>query len=189
MHGNELRKAGRLPAALARLEHALALSHDPGGKGAALALLARAAGEAGRAEQFDTAIEGCHRLLDSGVDSAMLVNRFALREIHARGLLALHRPGQALRITNTGDAEEPAAPQWHVIERVTTAEILATTGDHTGAEKTLHAAITTAEQRRLPHQIQRAIRAAQRGGLTAITTAGHTALQRLRDQLAPATPH
>lgn len=186
MHGNELRKADRLPVALARLEHALAISDDPSGKGAALALLARAAGEAGRAEQFNAAIEGCRRLLDSGVESAMLVNPFTLREIHARGLLALHRPDQALRIANASNVGEPAAPQWQVIERVTTAEILASTGDTTGAEKALHAAMTTAEQRRLPHQLQRAIRAAERGGLTAITTIGHTALQRLPHQLAPA---
>lgn len=62
MHGNELRKAGRLPAAVTRLDHALAVTADPAGQGSALALLARAAGEAGLPDQFDR----CCRLLDSG---------------------------------------------------------------------------------------------------------------------------
>ncbi|MER6790975.1 hypothetical protein [Amycolatopsis mediterranei] len=47
MHGNELRKAGRVRAAAARLESAVALSATPAGQGAASALLARAAGDAG----------------------------------------------------------------------------------------------------------------------------------------------
>ncbi|MBE8519375.1 helix-turn-helix transcriptional regulator [Amycolatopsis sp. H6(2020)] len=185
MHGNELRKAGRLPAAVARLEHAVAVSADPGGRGSAFALLARAAGEAGIEERFGDAIEACRRLLDSGAGQDMLLNPFTLREIHARGLLALNRPVDALHVLDL-TAGQPAAPQWQVIERVTTGEVLAAGGEHAGAEDTLTAAIAIAEQRRLPHQLQRAIRAAERTGLTAISAAGHAALQRLRRQLAPA---
>jgi transcriptional regulator with XRE-family HTH domain len=185
MHGNELRKAGRPAAAVARLEHAVTISTDPSGQGSALALLARATGDAGLSERFDAAIEGCHKLLDTHSGGGMLANPFTVREIHARGLLALQRPHEALRVLNSVDAGEPAAPQWHVIERVTTGEILTATGDRHGAEETLLAAITTAEQRRLPHQLQRAIRAAQHDRLTAVTHAGETALQRLRQQLAP----
>jgi transcriptional regulator with XRE-family HTH domain len=188
MHGNELRKAGRLPAAVARLEHAIALSGDPSGQGAALALLARATAEAGLPDRFDTAIEGCRRLLDAGAENGMLVNPFTLREIHARGLLALDRPSEALRVLDGVGVGEPAAPQWQVIERVTTGEILAAGGARDGAGEALLAAIATAEQRRLPHQLQRAIRAAQRGGLAAVTDAGRTALRRLRDLLAPVVP-
>ncbi|WP_329064240.1 helix-turn-helix transcriptional regulator [Amycolatopsis sp. NBC_01480] len=187
MHGNELRKAGRLPAAVARLDHALAISADPTGQGSALALSARAAGEAGLPDRFEAAIDRSRRLLDTGAEHGMLVNPFTLREIHARGLLALGRPTQALRVLTAAGAGEPAAPQWQVIERVTAGEILTASREHDGAQESLLAAITIAEQRRLPHQLQRAIRAASRGGLDAVAETGRAALRRLRDQLSPAT--
>uniref|UniRef100_UPI003F499031 helix-turn-helix transcriptional regulator n=1 Tax=Amycolatopsis sp. CA-096443 TaxID=3239919 RepID=UPI003F499031 len=186
MHGNELRKAGRLPAAVARLEHAVAVSPDPAGQGSALALLARASGDAGLGETFDTAIHGCRRALESGAENGMLLNPFTLREIHARGLLALDRPGDALRVLHTGGAGDPAAPQWQVIADVTTGEVLAAAGERDGSAEALSAAIATAEQRRLPHQLQRAIRAARRGGLASVSDAGLAALRRLRVLLAPA---
>ncbi|SEP48434.1 hypothetical protein [Amycolatopsis saalfeldensis] len=185
MHGNELRKAGRLPAAVTRLDHALAISTDPTGQGSALALAARAAGEAGLPDQFEAAINRCRRLLDTGAEHGMLVNPSILREIHARGLLALGQPTQALRVLTTDSAGEPAAPRWQVIERGTTGEILTASRDRDGAQKSLLAAITIAEQRRLPHQLQRAIRATNRGGLAAVAHTAQTTLQRLRDQLAP----
>ncbi|SFQ28635.1 helix-turn-helix domain-containing protein [Amycolatopsis rubida] len=186
MHGNELRKAGRLPAAVARLEHAAAVSSDPAGRGSALALLARTSGDAGMADTFGAAVDGCRRALDSGAEHGMLLNPYSLREIHARGLLALGRPVDALRALHTGSAGEPAAPQWRVIEAVTTGEVLAATGDRDGSAEALRAAIATAEQRRLPHQLQRAIRAARRGGLASVADDGFAALRRLRGLLAPA---
>ncbi|WP_336159907.1 helix-turn-helix transcriptional regulator [Amycolatopsis sp. VC5-11] len=185
MHGNELRKAGRLAAAVARLDHAVAVSSDPAGHGSALALLARASGDAGLSDKFDTAVDGCRRALDSGAENGILLNPFSLREIHARGLLALDRPSDALRALHPSGAEEPAAPQWRVIEAVTTGEVLAATGERAGSAKALRTAITTAEQRRLPHQLQRAIRAAERGELMSIADAGRTALRRIRRLLAP----
>ncbi|MEU5259733.1 helix-turn-helix domain-containing protein [Amycolatopsis sp. NPDC021455] len=186
MHGNELRKAGRLPAAVARLEHAVAVSTDPGGRGSAFALLARAAGDAAMPDRFTHAIDACRRLLDSGAGRGMLLNPFTLREIHARGLLALGRPCEALHALDGTDPGEPAAPQWQVIERVTTGEVLAAGGECAGAEDALAAAIATAERRRLPHQLQRAIRVADRSGMVRIGAAGRAALQRLRGLLAPA---
>ncbi|MBE1496291.1 transcriptional regulator with XRE-family HTH domain/predicted negative regulator of RcsB-dependent stress response [Amycolatopsis lexingtonensis] len=185
MHGNELRKAGRLRAAVARLERAAAVSTTAAGHGAALALLARAAGDAGLPDQFAGAIDGCRRRLDSASGTELLLNPFTLREIHARGLLALNRPRDALRVFDSV-AGEPAAPQWQVIERVTAGEVLAATGERAGAEEALSTAIATAEQRRLPHQLQRAVRAAQHGHLPAIAEAGRLALQRLRGLLSPA---
>jgi predicted negative regulator of RcsB-dependent stress response len=185
MHGNELRKAGRLHAAVARLERAAAVSTTAAGHGAALALLARAAGDAGLPDQFADAIDGCRRRLDSASGTELLLNPFTLREIHARGLLALNRPHDALRVLDSV-AGEPAAPQWQVIERVTAGEVLAATGERAGAEEALTTAIATAEQRRLPHQLQRAVRAAKHGHLPAIAEAGRLALQRLRGLLSPA---
>lgn len=186
MHGNELRKAGRLGAAVARLEHAVALATEDSGRGSALALLARATGEAGLTARFTTAIEDCRRVLDSSTQNEILLNPFTLREIHARGLLALCRAGEALRVLET-EIGEPAAPQWRIIERVTTGEVLAATGEHAGAKETLNAAISSAEQRRLPHQIQRVVRAADRNRLDAVADVGRAALDRIRTSLAPVT--
>ncbi|HEY3481605.1 MAG TPA: hypothetical protein VGL02_22135 [Streptomyces sp.] len=185
MHGNELRKAGRLQAAVARLEHAAAVSTTPAGHGAALALLARAAADAGLPDQFADAIDGCRRQLGAAGGNELLLNPFTLREIHARGLLALDRPHEARRVLDS-EAGEPAAPQWRVIERVTAGEALAATGEHDGAEEALATAIATAEQRRLPHQVQRAVRAAEHGRLPDIVHTGRLALQRLRGLLSPA---
>ena len=185
MHGNELRKAGRLKAAVARLENAVAVSTSQAGQGAAFALLARAAGDAGLPGQFARAIEGCRQRLDAATGNELLLNPFTLREIHARGLLAMDRPDEALTVLNA-DAGEPAAPQWRIIERVTAGEVLAATGEHAGAEEALASAIATAERGRLPHQLQRAVRAAQHGHLPALVDAGRLALRRLRGLLSPA---
>jgi transcriptional regulator with XRE-family HTH domain len=185
MHGNELRKAGRIRAAVARLEHAVAVSTTSVAQGAAFALLARAAGDAGLPDLFTSAIEGYRRRVDAGTENELLLNPFTLREIHARGLLALDRPSDALKVLDAS-AGEPAAPQWQVIERVTVGEVLAATGEQAGAEEALASAIATAEHRRLPHQLQRAVRAARHGRLLAVAEAGRSALQRLRGLLSPA---
>lgn len=58
MHGNELRKAGHVGAAVARLEQSLEQSTQPADQGGTLALLCRATGELGDAERFDTALLG-----------------------------------------------------------------------------------------------------------------------------------
>jgi transcriptional regulator with XRE-family HTH domain len=186
MHGNELRKANRSRAAVARLEQAVAVSSDPTGRGSALTLLARAAGEAGRGDEFTTAVDGCRRLLDAGAEQGMLLNPFTVREVQARGLLALGQPREALRVLDRDNVGDPMAPQWQVIERVTAGEVMAASGDRDGANEALLNAVATAEYRRLPHQIQRAIRAAERGGLAAAVDAGKAALRRLRGLLAPA---
>ncbi|MET9263795.1 hypothetical protein [Amycolatopsis sp. NPDC004079] len=156
MHGDELRKAGRLPAAVTRLEYAAAVSTDPAGHGSVLVLLARGSGDAGLSDTFDTAVDGCRRALDSGTEHGMLLNPFSLSEIHARGLLALGRPGDALRALRNSGTGEPAAPHWQVIASVTRGEVLAAAGERDGSAEALRSAIATAEQRRLPHQLQTA---------------------------------
>jgi len=54
-----------------------------------------------------------------------------------------------------------------------------------GASEALRTALTAAEVHRLPHQIQRTIRAAQSSGLTEISASGQAALLRLNRLLAP----
>ncbi|MDQ3152984.1 MAG: helix-turn-helix domain-containing protein [Actinomycetota bacterium] len=186
MHGNELRKAGRTAAAVARLHHATHISLDSEGQGTAYALLARAAGERGDSALFDHAVDIYRDLLDHDSGRGMLFNPFTFREIHLRGLLSTHRPAEAvrlLRIEHPGD--QPVAPQWHIIERVTAGQVLVAAREPDGAEESLRAAVDAAEVHRMPHQVQRAIRAVDRGGLHNVVADGHASLQRLRVLLAP----
>jgi hypothetical protein len=186
MHGNELRKADHVGAAISRLSWAVAVSEDHEGQGAAFALLARAAGEHGDPDLFDLAINGYRERLDDGGGRSMLFNPFTFREIELRGLVATGRAANAVRImqTNTLDAA-PVAPQWHIIERVTAGQVLLAARQRDDAEDALRAALLAAETHRLPHQIQRTIRAADDGGLIEISTSGQLALQRLNALLAP----
>jgi hypothetical protein len=119
----------------------------------------------------------------------MLFNPFTFREIHLRGLVSTGRPAEAVQIMRTGHADAtPAAPQWHVIERVTAGQVHLAAGDRDTASEALHTALTAAGAHRLPHQIQRTVRAADSGGLTEITTEGQAALLRLNRLLTPSEP-
>ncbi|MGB3441190.1 MAG: helix-turn-helix domain-containing protein [Actinophytocola sp.] len=189
MHGNELRKANRVPAAIQRLKRAVDLSTDREGQGTALAFLARAAGEQGNRDMFDRAIENFRHLLDSGPAHGMLFNPFTFREIQLRGLVSTGRAAEAVQVMQTGHADAtPAAPQWHIIERVTAGQVHLSAGDRDAASEALRTAVTAAEAHRLPHQIQRTLRAADSGGLTEITTEGQAALSRLNRLLTPPEP-
>ena len=87
-------------------------------------------------------------------------------------------------ILNLADIARQAgrAPQWAVIEHVTTGQVLLASGDHQSAQHALSTAITLAETHQLPHQIQRAVRLA--GDLLPGTTdQGRAALVRLNQQL------
>lgn len=159
---------------------------NPSGQGAALALLARAAGEFGDAERFDRAINGYRDLLDRHPGGGLLFNPFTFREIELRGLLATGRPGEAVRIVGMPKVDAaPAAPQWQIIERVTSGRVLLEAGEQHGAVEAFRTALHSAEAHRLPHQIQRAIRAAESGDLREVAADGAAALQRLRDSLGP----
>ncbi len=184
MHGNELRKADRVPAGVARLQRAAHLSVGAEDRGTALALLARAAGEQGNAELFDQALAGYRGLLDTGRGRSMLFNPFTFREIELRGLVNTGRAPQAMRIIHTGlpDAA-PVAPQWHIIERVTAGQVLLAGGQPDEAEEALRTALAAAETGRLPHQIQRTIRAAETGRLDDVASDGRAALDRLNEAL------
>jgi transcriptional regulator with XRE-family HTH domain len=181
MHGNELRKARHLAAAIARLRRAVALSQGTEARTTALAMLARAAGEAGHADLFDHTIASYQRELDTGHDRGMFGNRFTFREIRIRGLATTGRASQAAHLLSEASNDVPAAPQWSVIEQVTTGEVLLAVGDHYGAEHSLLTAIAGAETYRLPHQIQRALRVAK-GHLDDVAAAGRSALHRLERQ-------
>ena len=73
-----------------------------------------------------------------------------------------------------------------VIERITTAEVLARAGDEHAAETMLTTAVSDAESLRLPHQVQRIIRLAREPGVLTGRTVHHqarTALILLERQL------
>lgn len=186
MHGNELRKADHVGAAIARLSRAVAVSEDREGQGAAFALLARAAGEHGDPYLFDLAINGYRERLDDGGGRSMLFNPFTFREIQLRGLVATDRAADAVQLMRTEIPDAaPVAPQWHIIERVTAGQVLLAARQRDGAEDALRTALIAAEAHRLPHQIQRTIRAADDGGLAEISAGGRAAVQRLNLLLSP----
>lgn len=184
MHGNELRKANHIPAAIARLQRAASISTDHLGQGTAFALLARAAGEHGDAALFDTAIDHYRALLDAAGGSGMLFNPFTFREIHLRGLVATGRAEHAIRVMRGDDFDAVAvAPQWHIIERVTAGEVFLAAGCRDDAEHALRTALVAAEAHRLPHQVQRAIRVARAGRLPTVAADGGVVLARLRAEI------
>lgn len=184
MHGNELRKAGLKGAAVTRLQHAATLAPDRDGRAAVLPLLARAAGARGNGPLFDKAVSECGELLADGVGHTSLFNPFALHEVRLRGLVAVGRTRDAIRLIDaTPEPTTPVAPQWRVIELVTVGHVQLLGGDRPGAEQSLGQATAEAAAQRLPHQLQRTIRTAghQLPGV-AVTATEH--LHRLRHEMA-----
>ncbi|MFB6557514.1 MULTISPECIES: helix-turn-helix domain-containing protein [Streptomyces] len=184
MHGNELRKAGLTGAAVSRLTHAAAVAPSQTERAAVLPLLARAAGALGHRTLFDRTVREAGRLLDS-VEHTSLVNPVALHEIHLRGLISTGRAREAIRLAE-GPAPSPTisvAPQWRVIELITTGRVRLLAGDRHGATELLETAVQQARAQRLPHQLQRVLRA---GGeaLPQVTRAATRALEELRTEMA-----
>ncbi|MEW1633485.1 helix-turn-helix domain-containing protein [Streptomyces sp. NPDC093801] len=184
MHGNELRKAGLAGAAVSRLTHAAAVAPSQTERAAVLPLLARAAGALGHRTLFDRTVREAGRLLDS-VEHTSLVNPVALHEIHLRGLISTGRAREAIRLAE-GPAPSPTtsvAPQWRVIELITTGRVRLLAGDRHGATELLETAVQQARAQRLPHQLQRVLRA---GGeaLPQVTRAATRALEELRTEMA-----
>jgi transcriptional regulator with XRE-family HTH domain len=192
MHGNELRKAGHPAAAVIRLRQSLELETDPARTGSGLVLLARAAAGSGQAELFDAATTECRRLLPAGAE--VLFSAFTVRETRLRGLLATGRPRQAVDLAEAvpDDDDEAPSPQWRVIERITTAGVLAAAGEGHAAARMLATAAGHAEKLRLPHQVQRIIRITDRPsalpGAEALGAQAAATLSRLRRQLSEASP-
>lgn len=184
MHGNELRKAGRTGAAIERIRRSIAVCTDPGARATALAFLARAAGEAGNAQLFDSTMTTYRAQLDQVENTGLLTNRFTYHEVLLRGLVGTGRAKQAAKLMAAQQGSwRPAAPQWNVIERVTAGEVLLAVGDRDGAEEALRIALEGAERYRLPHQAQRAIRIAS-GPIEAVANEGRAVLVRLDRRLS-----
>jgi hypothetical protein len=134
----------------------------------------------------------CVQALRSTPGHEVLFNTFTVREVRLRGLLATGRTGQAVDLTERFAAGDgPPTPQWRVIERITTADALARSGDEHAAAKMLSAAICNSETLQLPHQVQRIIRpTGQSGVLTGqrpLASRLKRALTRLDRQLAHTT--
>jgi transcriptional regulator with XRE-family HTH domain len=162
MHGNELRKAGQAAQAVGLLQQAVHTAATDQDRGAALTLLARAAGQTGDGLLFAQVSDSYLRLADAHNGGGPLFNPFTWREIQLRGLLDTGSHGEALRLAHDPVDCPAPAPQWQVIERITYADLLATVGDHAAAEGILLEALKLGRRYRLAHQIQRAARIAQR---------------------------
>jgi transcriptional regulator with XRE-family HTH domain len=162
MHGNELRKAGKAVQAVTILQHAVDSSSSAEDIGSSLALLARAAGQAGNGLLFAEASASHRKLIDTHGPSGPLFNHFAWREIRLRGLLDTGDHLAALRLADDDETGPPPSPQWRVIERITFADVLTSAGDNATAESILMESLDLGRRHRLPHQIQRAIRIARR---------------------------
>jgi hypothetical protein len=92
----------------------------------------------------------------------------SVREVRLRGLLATGRTAQAVDLAGHYPVGSgPPSPHWRVIERITSAEVLARAGDEHTAETMLTAATSDAETLRLAHQIQRIVRLAGHPGILA----------------------
>jgi transcriptional regulator with XRE-family HTH domain len=183
MHGNELRKSGRQSRAVTVLERAASFNdalsavkpEDRPDAGTAWALLARAAAEAGHHARFAEAVTACHNLIEGGRPGSLL-DPFTFREIHLRGLLDLGDLPSAVAVADSAPLADPPSVAWEIIERITRADVLEATGERNRAQELLGVAVEAAARHRLPHQIQRAVRTAHRGGLTELVDHGRTAL-------------
>jgi hypothetical protein len=188
MRGNELRKAGHPAAGIIRLRQALQVEDHPVQQGAGLVLAVRAAAESGQADLFDATTSQCVQAVEKASEQDVLFSPFTVREVRLRGLLATGRTAEAAELAGRYPAGSgPPSPHWQVIEWITTAEVLARSGDEHTAETMLTTAISDAETLRLPHQVQRIIRLASEPGVLAGQTVhqrAQAALTRLDNQLA-----
>ncbi|MFF4364160.1 helix-turn-helix domain-containing protein [Streptomyces sp. NPDC001604] len=184
MHGNELRKARIHGAAVDRLQRAVALAPDPEARAAALPLLARAAGAIGNRPLFDRVMRETGQLLDQ-TEHTSLFNPYALHEIRLRGLISTGRAEVAVGLVEKGSPvpTSTVAPQWRVIELITGARVRLAADDCGGAAESLNTAIDEAVRQRLPHQLQRIVRAAD-PWLPEIKEVAEHALNRIRQEIA-----
>ena len=184
MHGNELRKAHLHGAAVDRLQHAAAIAPHNEAKAAVLPLLARAAGAIRNQPLFDEAMRETNRLLDE-TEHTSLFNPYALHEIRLRGLMATDRTDIAIQLIEQGSPvpTTTVAPQWRVIELITVAQVRLAADDQGSAAQSLHTAVDEAVRQRLPHQLQRIVRAADHR-LPEIREVADHALDRIRQEMA-----
>ncbi|HYU76950.1 MAG TPA: helix-turn-helix transcriptional regulator [Ktedonobacteraceae bacterium] len=162
--GNELRKHKHYTEAVSYLEQAFFLAPDAMSKGMAAALLARTYGEMGDQENFLDAI-GSVLYAQEKVDSfTPTFNPVTIYEVRVRGLLNVGQMNAQLSLLEQDTTHffaVPIAPQWHVISQLTRAEAMFHIGRVDEGLANLKTALIGAELCRLPHQVQRAIRAVQ----------------------------
>ncbi|MGY5131935.1 helix-turn-helix domain-containing protein [Streptomyces nigrescens] len=183
MHGNELRKAHIRGAAVDRLRHAAALAPHRETRAEVLPLLARAAGELGDAQLFDSVMQEADGLIESAGHTS-LFNPYALHEIRLRGLVSTGRADVAIRLVDHGPGSTTTvAPQWRVIELITVAHVRLLANDRGGATESLNTAMTEAVVQRLPHQLQRIVRTAG-DRLPDVRGQAVQALDRIRQEMA-----
>lgn len=184
MHGNELHKTGRTAEAVSLLQEADEVAPTEADRGAALALLARAAGQAGAAGLYATTARRLDRLIEAIGSSdgerdvglgRSLIDPFAWREIRMRAQWQLGNTAAAVRLQEQVVGPAPA-PQWHVIDQVTTAIVLLAGGAPGPAEAVLVTAVDGARRHRLPHQLQRAVRVAEHAGRDEVSYYARAAL-------------
>ncbi|MEU5383250.1 helix-turn-helix domain-containing protein [Kitasatospora cineracea] len=181
-HGNELRKAKLLGSAVHRLGQARDLARTPLERAEAVVLLARAAGTAGHRGLFDEATEQARQLLDQAPSTA-LFSAFTVHEVRLRGLMATERVEEAVELLDR--APRPAlttSSQWQIIAAITAGEVLLRRGDQGAATEHLQSAIEGATAHRLPHQLQRIVRAGRE--LPAVQEQAGAALDLIKAQIA-----
>ena len=161
-YGNELRKYKQYEQALRCLEKALFLAPDKIAQGTVAALLARTYGEMGERENFGEVMQTVLYVQDRTTNFTSTFNPVMIHEIHVRGLLSLGQISEHSRLLQQNHAQLasiPVAPQWHVISQLTTAQALFHLGKVDDGLAKLQAALLGAELYKLPHQVQRAMRA------------------------------
>jgi len=187
VHGNELRKVERPAAAVARLRRAAELTPEHE-QGPVLMQFARAAGEMGNPELFDQAVVAARQSVKDG-PYAPLASPTALYEVQLRGFVRTGRTQMAVELLGRQPGSvTQAPPQWQAILQVTIGEVLLAQADTAGAQKAFCTAVSLAQVYRLPHQVQRVIRAVD----TRIEGAGelaHSVLRQLQVPKSPADSH
>jgi transcriptional regulator with XRE-family HTH domain len=160
--GNELRKHKQYAEAVSYLEQALSLSADGITKGLAAALLARTFGEMGDWENFRNGMRTALYFQDKVASFTPTFNPVMLQEVRLRGLLNAQHVNEIpllLKQNTTHSLSVSIAPQWQVISHLTKAEALFHVGKLDDGLDNLKTALIGAELCKLPHQVQRAIRA------------------------------
>ena len=180
MHGNELRKAGRVGAAIARLQRAVAQSTDATSRATACAMLARAAGEARRTELFDTAMCGYRLQLDrtQALESHQRVHlprdppAWPRRDRPGRSRRSLDEP--TVSAAYPGGAPVGSHRADHHRRRPACRERAGERG-RSAADRTFRGRVTG-----LPHQAQRAHAIANSGRLAEVAEVAHSIVTRLQ---------
>jgi transcriptional regulator with XRE-family HTH domain len=160
-NGNELRKARRYSHAIPLLELGVKTAPRAHDTGTALVGLSRAWAETGDQGGFEACLNRMQELQTDQASWGLGFNPLVTREVEARGYLELAHRERGLHALERDEAvpDHLVSPQWGAIRAVTLGTVLLQEGEVTRGVDRLRAALITAERLRLPHQIQRALRA------------------------------